>query len=190
MKRNLLLIGLFLLAGAVLIACQPAATPTEEPAPVVEEKTLLEDIKDKGVIRVSTDPNYAPQSFLEPDGTFVGFDVDVANEIGDRLGVEVEFVTPDWDVITAGNWGDQWDISVGSMTITNSRMEILHFVRPAYYYTPAQFAAANGSGINTFEDVAGQPVCMGSATTYESYLLGDLNNVLPGGSIYMDAPDV
>ena len=140
MKRNLLLIGLFLLAGAVLIACQPAATPTEEPAPVVEEKTLLEDIEDKGVIRISTDPNYAPQSFLEPDGTFVGFDVDVANEIGDRLGpfdltmIEVGAYNrawPDWhigpeqavrahrmvrgDVLLPVHWG-MWNLALHGWT--------------------------------------------------------------------------
>ena len=56
--------------------------------------------------------------------------MDVANEIAKRLGVEVEFVTPDWDLITAGNWGDQWDMSVGSMTVTTARQEILDFASP------------------------------------------------------------
>jgi polar amino acid transport system substrate-binding protein len=107
---------------------------------------LLETIQQRGTLRVSTDPNYAPQSFLQDDGTFVGFDIDMAKAIATDLGVDIEFVTPDWDVITAGNWAGQWDISVGSMTITTPRKAILDFTQP-YYYTPATLAASNRSNI-------------------------------------------
>ena len=58
---------------------------------------MLARIKKDGVIRVGTDPNYAPQSFQKPDGTFEGFDVDVANEIAKRLGVTAKFETPDFE---------------------------------------------------------------------------------------------
>ena len=60
-------------------------------------------------------------------------------EIAKRLGVEIGFETPSWDVITAGSWGGRWDFSVGSMTITSPRQEVLDFSDP-YYYTPAQMA--------------------------------------------------
>lgn len=154
-----------------------------------DEEDLLADVLERGVIRVSTDPNYAPQSFLDENGEFVGFDIDVAREIARRLGVEVEFVTPDWDVITAGNWGSQWDLSVGSMTVTTARDEVLDFASPAYYYTPAQFAAATNAGINTLADINGQAVCVGSATTYESWLNGDLDALgLPDSSYFATAP--
>lgn len=150
---------------------------------------LLSDIEGRGVVRVSTDPNYEPQSFLDENGEFTGFDVDVAREIAKRLGVEVEFVTPDWDVITAGNWAGQWDMSVGSMTVTTARQEVLNFAEPAYYFTPAQFAAADGSGIEALEDVNGQAVCAGVSTTYETWLNGagaDLG--LPAASFYAEPP--
>jgi len=127
----------------------------DEPDPIAEADEagdLLETIRDRGTIIVSTDPNYAPQSFLEPDGTFVGFDIDVATEIADRLGVDIQFETPDWDLITAGNWGERWDISVGSMTITTPRKEILSFTQP-YYFTPAALAASERSGITSADDL-------------------------------------
>lgn len=151
--------------------------------------TLLAAIEERGTIRVSTDPNYEPQSFLDANGEFVGFDIDVAREIGRRLGVEVEFMTPDWDVITAGNWGNQWDMSVGSMTVTTARQEVLDFAEPAYYYTPAQFAAAQASGITELADLEGQAVCVGVSTTYETWLSGDLAALgLPEASIYAQPP--
>jgi polar amino acid transport system substrate-binding protein len=150
---------------------------------------LLAEIKARGTIRISTDPNYAPQSFLDESGNFKGFDVDVALEIASRLGVEVEFVTPDWDLITAGNWGDQWDMSVGSMTVTTARQEILDFASPPYYYTPAQFASVDGSGVETLDDLDGATICVGASTTYESWLMGDMESLgLPASSFYVDAP--
>lgn len=150
---------------------------------------LLGEIEERGTIRVSTDANYAPQSYLDENGDFVGFDIDVATEIAERLGVEVEFVTPDWDVITAGNWGGQWDMSVGSMTVTTERQQVLDFAEPAYYFTPAQFAAADGSGISSLADIDGQAVCVGLSTTYETWLSGDVEALgLPESSLYADPP--
>ncbi len=154
-----------------------------------EADDLLGEILTRGAVRISTDPNYAPQSFLDESGNFVGFDVDVAEEIARRLGVEVEFVTPDWDIITAGNWGDQWDMSVGSMTVTTARQEVLEFASPPYYYTPAQFAAMDGSGIDTLDDLNGAAICVGVSTTYESWLTSDMEGLgLPAASFYVDAP--
>ncbi len=150
---------------------------------------LLSDIEERGVLRVSTDPNYEPQSFLDANGEFVGFDIDVAREIAKRLGVEAEFVTPDWDIITAGNWAGQWDISVGSMTVTTARQQALDFADPPYYYTPAQFAAADNSGIETLADINGKPVCVGVSTTYETWLNGAAADLgLPAESFYADPP--
>jgi len=177
MKNSLKLFVFLLVAALMLVACGGGADD------------LLADIEERGTIRVSTDANYEPQSFLDTNGDFTGFDVEVAREIGERLGVEVEFVTPDWDIITAGNWGGQWDMSVGSMTVTRDRQQVLDFAEPAYYYTPAQFAAADGSGIDTWEDIAGQVVCVGTATTYDQWLGGDVEGLgLPDSSFYTTPP--
>ena len=99
----------------------PSTAPSEPPhprAPVAGG--LLAKVLTAKKLVVSTDPNYAPQSFLKSDGTFEGFDIDVATEIAKRLGVAVAFETPNWDTITAGKWGGRWDVSVGSMTITDA----------------------------------------------------------------------
>ena len=164
--------------------------------------TLLEQVQSGGYLLVATDPNYEPQSFLDPNGVrvadtvcaddqltygeMVGFDVDTAKAVADALGVEVCFVTPDWDVLTAGNWADRWDISIGSMTVTTGRQEVLDFAF-AYYYTPAQFAAAADAGISSWADLDGQAICVATATTYEDWMNGvDLG--LPAASMYAEPP--
>jgi polar amino acid transport system substrate-binding protein len=190
MKR---LLPIFLLLALLLSACvapaPPQAASSGESAAPAAADDLLADIMTNGAIRISTDANYEPQSFLNSDGEFIGFDIDVAKEIANRLGVEAEFVTPDWDLLTAGNWGGQWEMSVGSMTVTTARQEVLVFAAPAYYYTPAQFAASTDSGVTTLADLNGKTVCVGVSTTYETWLGGDLDSLgLPAESYYADPP--
>jgi len=192
MKKTTVLISLILLAAIVLTACGgKAAAP----------KDLLAQIKQHGYVLVSTDPNYAPQSSLNTQGKrpsntkcpsdalttaeMQGFDVDVAAEIGKRLGVETCFATPSWDLITAGSWADKWDVSVGSMTITNTRAKVLDFTVPYYYYY-AVVAVKKGSGINTLADLAGKPVCAGTSTTYEDWINGKLD--LPAVDVFSQPP--
>lgn len=135
---------------------------------------LYSKVKDAGTIVMSTDPQYPPQSELTADGSYEGFDIDVGTEIADRLGVDIEFQTPSWDTITAGSWSGRWDFSVGSMTITSARQEVLDFSDP-YYFTPAQMAASTASGITSLEGLAGKTICVGAATTYLDWLNGTLD---------------
>ncbi|MDA8236364.1 MAG: transporter substrate-binding domain-containing protein [Chloroflexi bacterium] len=174
--------------GIALAACSggatttPTATPTQAPAsqapaseaPTVDPSSLLGKVLAAGKIVMSTDPQYPPQSSLKSDGTYEGFDIDVGTEIAKRLGVKIEFTTPDWNLITAGSWGGRWDFSVGSMTITTPRQKVLDFSNP-YYYTPAQMAASTASGITTLDGLAGKVICAGEATTYYDWLTGNLD---------------
>jgi polar amino acid transport system substrate-binding protein len=154
-----------------------AESPTEvatAPAPGGDPNDLLAIVKARGTIRMSTDPQYPPQSELTPEGTYEGFDIDVGTEIATRLGVEIAFETPDWDVLTAGSWSERWDFSVGSMTITSERQKVVTFTDP-YYFTPAQMAASTASGVTTVEGLAGKTICVGEATTYLQWLDGTLD---------------
>jgi polar amino acid transport system substrate-binding protein len=186
---SLSLLLLLLTACVQTVAPTPATPAGDQPASEEQQDDLLADILNRGSIRISTDPNYAPQSYLNEQGQFVGFDVDVAREIAERLGVEADFVTPDWDLITAGNWGGQWDMSVGSMAVTTARSQVLDFAEPAYYYTPAQFAVTTASGINSLDQLDGETICVGVSTTYEVWLSGDLDALgLPESSYYHEPP--
>ena len=169
-------------------ASQPAASGATG-GPVCDDYSgddYLGRICEAGVIVVSTDPEYPPQSYADGD-TFAGFDIDVATEIANRLGVDIEWETPGWEAITAGNWSGRWDMSVGSMTITEDRKEIIDFTQP-YYYTPAQMATYSGSGIASVDDLAGETVCVGGGTTYLQWLDGTLTLTEEAGDV-TEPPD-
>lgn len=173
------------LLGAVVLltACQgtgasPAATASSgtstAPSAAPGGDDHLARILAAGEIIVSTDPAYPPQSSLNATtGEYEGFDIDVANEIGERLGVTVTFTDPTFDAVVAGGWNGRWDMSVGSVTITEDRKEVLNFTEP-YYFTPAQLATTDGTGITSLEDFAGKTVCVAEATTYLDWIEGSL----------------
>jgi len=179
---------------SVLLAGCAGAQPTPEPT---APNDLLTKITARGTLVVATDPAYPPQSELVPGATraadtrcapseytadeFTGFDVETAVEIARRLGVEACFVTPPWTQLTAGNWDDRWDISVGSMAITPERMEELYFTQP-YYATPAAlFVHQDNTTFSQPRDLSGQRVGGCTDCTYEAYLQGTL--VIPGTEI-------
>jgi polar amino acid transport system substrate-binding protein len=193
MKKLLKLAGLLVLASLVLAACSGGGSSGAS--------DVLGAINERGYILVSTDPNYEPQSFLNTEGSrptdtkcpkdalttaeMQGFDVDVAIAIGDSLGVETCFATPSWDLITAGSWADKWDVSVGSMTITADRQKVVDFSVP-YYGTPAVVAVLADSTFTSLDDLAGQALCVGTATTYETWLSGGDLGV--GITVFAQAP--
>jgi len=165
-------------------------------APVAAEDKLAE-VKARGTLVIATDANYPPFSLLDktqprPADTrctadqytanqFGGFDAGTAIEIARRLGVEPCFVTPDWGQITAGDWKDAWDISVGSMTITNARIEVLYFAQP-YFATPIHaFVHKDNTTYQTPEDLSGKKIGTCDGCTYDLYLKGALE--LPGPPI-------
>ena len=137
-----------------------------------ETTDLLAEICEKGVLTVSTDPAYPPQSSLnDQTGEYEGFDIDVATEIANRLGVDVAWEAPSWDVITAGSWNGRWDTTVGSMTPTNDRQEVLYFTEP-YNYTPAVVVvpADDSSVTDLSTDLDGKKIGVCSGCTYDQFL--------------------
>lgn len=140
---------------------------------------LLAAIEEKGVLTVSTDPAYPPQSELNEDtNEYEGFDIDVATEVADRLGVEIAWEAPAWETLIAGSWNGRWDISVGSMTITPERAEVLHFT-PPYYYTPATIAVhADNTTVSGPDDLTGKSIGVCGGCTYDTYLQGTLEIAL------------
>ncbi|TMK84579.1 MAG: transporter substrate-binding domain-containing protein [Actinobacteria bacterium] len=141
-------------------------------------KTMLDQVKASGKLRVATDPAYPPQSsYDKASGKWEGFDVDVATEVAKRLGVKLQFVTPSWDIITAGHWNGRWDVSVGSMTPIAERQKVLDFTRP-YYYVPAVVVVKNDSSITSFDQLSGKSIGSCDPCTYSLYIKRTLN--IPG----------
>ena len=85
------------------------------------------EIFERGTILFGTTGDYRPLSFCEPDGTYWGFGIEVANEIAKRLGVSIEFKKTSWPTLTADVQAEPqtFDLAIGGITITDTRKETM-----------------------------------------------------------------
>ncbi|MEO7107694.1 MAG: transporter substrate-binding domain-containing protein, partial [Rhodoferax sp.] len=105
---------------------------------------VLNRVLKEKVLKVATNSDCKPQAFMNANNALDGFDIDVSKELAHRMGATATFVTPGWEIMTAGRWSGRWDIVIGSVTPTAKRAEVLNF--PAvYYYTPAAMAVHKDS---------------------------------------------
>lgn len=131
-------------------------------------------IKSQGELVAAADTATPPSSFMDDSNQLVGFDIDVTSEVAKRLGVKARFVTPSWDVITAGHWSGRWDVSIASMTPTAERAKVLDF--PVIYYSAPAALAVNTANetIKVPSDASSKRLGVQGGSTYEKYLQQNL----------------
>ncbi len=116
MKRFVLLLSaLFLLLGAL---------------PFTVMADTLNDIQDRGVLRVGMEPGYMPFEMTDQKGEIIGFDVDMAKRIAKAMGVKLELVSTAWDGIIPALLTKKFDILMSGMTVTAERNLKIAFANP------------------------------------------------------------
>lgn len=117
------------------------------------------------------DDTFAPMGFRDEKGELVGFDVDLANEVAERIGVTIKFQPIDWSMketeLNAGNIDLIWN----GYTITAERQEKVAFTKP-YLENSQIIVTLADSDINTKVDLAGKNV----AVQAESSALDAINS--------------
>jgi len=91
---------------------------------------LLSRVMDAGVLRVANPQTSPPYSFRDENDAVAGFDVDFANEIGERMGVDIEFIQGTFDTFIPGLDTDRWDVVIAGQAITEERLEQVDFSHP------------------------------------------------------------
>ena len=92
-----------------------------------QAQSALNQILDAGVLKVGTTGDWNPMSVRDPaTNNYIGFDIDVMNELANDLGVTVEFVPTDWKTLVNGVVAGQYHIT-GSASISPPRMKAAGF---------------------------------------------------------------
>lgn len=125
----------------------------------------LDRVLNSGTLTVVGSGGYPPFNYIADDGSVIGFDVDTGKEIAERLGVELDYVTSDWDGLTEGLISGRYDGILGSMAITYDRQKEVNFSVP-YYYSGAQLIVRKDAGISSPEDMAGKEVAVVTGTNF------------------------
>jgi polar amino acid transport system substrate-binding protein len=115
-------------------------------------------------IRVGANIGNVPWEFQNEKGEFVGFEIDLMNEVGKRLGQKVEFVNIPFQGLFAAVQSGQIDAAVSSITITRKRLESVSFAQP-YYDSDQSLTVTKASGIKNLDGMAGKPVGVDTGST-------------------------
>ena len=160
--KKLLTVLLSVLLVAGLSGCSSGETAEKE-----ESTDLLESIKEAGVITVATEGDWSPYTYHdETTGDLVGFDVELAKLIADKLGVEVEYQETDWESILAGVQSGRYNLAINGVTYTEERAESFNFSKPYAQMDAVLIVAKDNTDITSFEDLKGKTSTNSNGSIY------------------------
>lgn len=131
-------------------------------------------------LRIGTEGAYPPFNLIDSSGEVVGFDIDIAHALCEKMGAECTVVTSDWDGIIPALNTRRFDFLVASMSITEERKQAVDFTDP-YYTNKLQFVAPKKSDFKVDEaSLKGKTIGAQRATIAGQWLednMGDVVNV-------------
>ena len=131
-----------------------------EPETLEETETaggdLLSTIQERGEIVVAMEGTWAPWTYHDEGDNLVGYDVEVAQLIAEKLGVRATFVEGEWDGLLAGLDSGRYDILVNGVDITQERQEKYDFSVPYAYNHTVIIVKGDNEDIHSLEDLAGK----------------------------------
>lgn len=175
MKKLLAAVLVLALIFSVAACAAPAATQSAAPSESVSEEASAapsesaseeateeadvswQTVEDKGSFILGFDSGFAPMGFKDENGDFVGFDIDLANEVASRLGLKIEFQPINWDLKEMELKNGNIDMIWNGLTITDERKENMLFSDP-YMNNQQIIVVAADSGIKSKADLAGKTV--------------------------------
>lgn len=143
MKKALSLLVILVLAAPLVFAAQ--------------QDNSLNYIKEKGTFVLGLDDSFPPMGFRDKSGEITGFDIDLAKEVCQRMGVKLKLQPIDWSAKILDLNSKDIDVIWNGLTITDERKEKVEFSKP-YIANRQIIIVKTASGIDTKADLAGKTV--------------------------------
>lgn len=164
-KKIISLLCTIVLVGGVLVACQN--NKSTQGAKSTENLNSLERVQKAGVLTMGLNDTYPPMEFRDESQKLVGFDIDLGQEIGKKLGVKVEVKTNDWKGIILSLKSKKFDMILSCMTITDARKQEINFSEPYIVGGQRIVVKKGNTNIKTAEDLKGKTIGVQLGTTGE-----------------------
>ncbi|ANU14842.1 transporter substrate-binding domain-containing protein [Planococcus halocryophilus] len=169
MKKTTISTLILLFIFGLLAACGSEDAAKTATAKETEGNTggVLERMEESKELNVAFEGTYPPFNFIDDNDEFQGFDVDISNEIAERLGVEANFIATKWDGLIGGLKADKFDIIISQMTVTEERKKSVDFTDPYVISGSVLITREDTDDITKLEDIKGKKVGVGGGTTFE-----------------------
>ena len=164
----------FALAGALSISMLAGCGSSSNESTTSESKedTSLTDVQAAGHFTLGLDADFAPMGFTDDNGEIVGFDIDLAKAVGEKMGVNVEVKPIDWDSKDMELSSGKIDVIWNGFSITDERRQEVLFSNP-YLSTKQSIVVKKGSDITKKADLAGKKIALQDGSTSEDALKAD-----------------
>ncbi len=165
------LFSIVMCISLILAACTPATS----------SGGLSGQLAQKGHLLICTDFPYPPQESFDNNGNPQGMDIDIGNEIANRMNLKVQYVNSMFDSIIEAVTSGKCDIIISAMNINSTRQKQISQI--PYFKAGQSMVAAKGNPqkINTPMDLCGKSAAAESGTTEADYLQGT-NDYANGGN--------
>jgi polar amino acid transport system substrate-binding protein len=145
-------LGILGLLGGLALAIGAAGSGLAQDQEVAES-SVVEQIKQRGAMQVGLS-TFVPWSMHATDGELIGFEVDVAKQLAEDMGVEIEFVPTAWDGIIPALIAGKFDLIISGMSVTPARNLTVNFTIPYAHsgvgFTASQALAGDFKSIEDF----------------------------------------
>ena len=132
-------------------------------------KDHLARIQEAGKLVVAMEGNWSPWTYHDENtNELVGFDVELAAAIAEKIGVDIEYVEGPWDGLFMGLSNGRYDLVVNGVGITESRKETYDFSNPYVYNTTVLITRTDNEEIKTLSDLQGKVTANSLGSTFES----------------------
>lgn len=136
-------------------------------ASCVFASNLLEDVKERGYVRVSTNAEFEPFEYRE-GGEFSGIDIDIAKKIAESLGVELFINDTSFDAVTLELSGKNCDFAIAAMNYTEDKAAHVDF-SDVYYFAKQVILVPNESNILRADDLHNKKIGVALGFTGDTY---------------------
>jgi cystine transport system substrate-binding protein len=121
---------------------------------------------DADTLKVGTEGTYSPFSFQGTDGKITGYDVEIAEAVGTKLGKKVEFVQTPWDAIFAGLEAKRFDLVANQVTINDERKGKYDLSEPYTVSEGVIVTRADNNAITTLADLKGKTTAQSATSNW------------------------
>ncbi len=118
-------------------------------------------VRDAGKLTIGSELDFPPFEYMKPaSNTLVGFDVDVANAMGAKLGIKMDFINANFSGLVAGVQAGRYDVAMSALADTADREKIVNFVNYGIASAGLLVQPGNPLNIKTLNDMCGHSVAV------------------------------
>ena len=146
-----------------------AAAENSDETAAASEDASLQNVLDSGKLILGLDATFKPMGFTDDEDNIVGFDIDLAEEVCKRMGVELVKQPVDWDTKEQDLEAGKIDCIWNGMSVTDERAEIMNHSDP-YMKNDMIFVVKTDSAIASQADLDGKTVAVQSGSSAQTIL--------------------